>query len=133
MSARARLALAALCALLALAAGIALLAANRRQEAFSTLVTPVPPPQNTPAQIHAPPRSGTGYRAGAVDVNTAREDELMTVSGIGPALAQAILTERDTNGIFYFPEDMLTVKGIGGKTLDKIAAQFRFPAGQSMP
>ena len=56
----------------------------------------------------------------AVHVNLAGVDELTTIPGVGPVLAQAIIDERITHGFFYYPEDLLCVKGIGEKTLDKL-------------
>ena len=55
-----------------------------------------------------------------VHVNLAGVDELTTIPGVGPVLAQAIIGERITHGFFYYPEDLLCVKGIGEKTLDKL-------------
>lgn len=55
-----------------------------------------------------------------VQVNLASVDELTTIPGVGPVLAQAIIDERITNGFFYYPEDLLCVKGIGEKTLPKL-------------
>lgn len=55
-----------------------------------------------------------------VRVNLAAVDELITIPGVGPVLAQAIIDERITHGFFYYPEDLLCVKGIGEKTLDKL-------------
>lgn len=57
---------------------------------------------------------------GAVNVNTAGPEELTTLPGVGPALAQAIIDERMLHGFFYYPEDLLCVKGIGEKTLAKL-------------
>jgi len=55
-----------------------------------------------------------------VQVNFAGVDELTTIPGVGPVLAQAIIDERINHGFFYYPEDLLCVKGIGEKTLDKL-------------
>lgn len=52
---------------------------------------------------------------GAVCVNTATLQELCNLSGVGPVLAEAILWERKQGGPFSFPEDLLSVKGIGEK------------------
>lgn len=56
-------------------------------------------------------------RGGGVNVNTAPAEELMTLPGIGPVLAQAIIDERTARGSFHYPEDLIAVKGIGPKTL----------------
>lgn len=48
-----------------------------------------------------------------VDVNTATAEELDTLTGIGPSLAQAILDYRAEHGDFTSAEELLGVKGIG--------------------
>lgn len=48
-----------------------------------------------------------------VDINTATAEELDTLTGIGPSLAQAILDYRAEHGDFTSAEDLLNVKGIG--------------------
>lgn len=58
--------------------------------------------------------------SGAVNVNAAGEDELCGLPGIGPKLAQRIIDEREQNGAFAFAEDLLNVRGIGEKTLQKL-------------
>ena len=59
-----------------------------------------------------------------VDINTAGLEELMTLPGIGETRAQAILDDREANGPFRYPEELLRVKGIGegilGQILDQI-------------
>lgn len=55
-----------------------------------------------------------------VDVNHATLDELITLPGIGPVKAQAIITYRSTAGPFTKPDDLLQVDGIGPATLEQI-------------
>lgn len=47
----------------------------------------------------------------------------MQLTGIGPAKARAIVNYRTDNGPFTSESDLLNVKGIGPKTLDKIKEQ----------
>lgn len=54
------------------------------------------------------------------DLNQASMEELEKIPGIGPALAKRILDWRKAHGPFEKPEDLLQVKGIGAKTLEKI-------------
>ncbi len=56
----------------------------------------------------------------AVNVNTATKDELISLPGIGPAKAQAILDYRKANGPFKAVDDLRNVKGIGAKRLEKL-------------
>jgi len=55
-----------------------------------------------------------------VNINIATAEELQTLPGIGPALAQRIITYRVENGAFNTPEDLMQVSGIGQKRFDKI-------------
>ncbi len=55
-----------------------------------------------------------------VNVNTADLETLQTLEGIGPVLAQRILTLRQSGVVFKAPEDLLQVQGIGEHTLEQI-------------
>lgn len=55
-----------------------------------------------------------------VNINTAPAEELRTLDGIGEKSAAAIVAYRRQNPPFQTAEDLLAVKGIGPKTLDKI-------------
>ena len=68
----------------------------------------------------APALAAAASQDGRVDVNTAGLDELMALPGIGPARAQAILDDREANGPFRYPEDLIRVKGIGEGVLEGI-------------
>ena len=86
----------------------------------STKMTPLP------ALPHDPPAMAQASREGLVDVNTAGLDELMTLPGIGEVRAQAIPDDREANGPYRYPENLIRVKGIGegilGQILDQITA-----------
>ena len=58
-----------------------------------------------------------------VNVNTANAEELETLTGIGPALAQAIIDYRAGHGAFRSAEDLLLVKGIGEAKLEGFRAE----------
>jgi competence protein ComEA len=58
-----------------------------------------------------------------VNINTAALEELMTLDGIGPAVAERILAFRDKNGPFQKPEDLMLVKGVGQIMFDKNSAR----------
>ncbi|GKT11839.1 MAG: competence protein ComEA [Thiomicrorhabdus sp.] len=64
--------------------------------------------------------------ASTVNVNTASIEEIASnLSGIGPAKAKAI-SEHCQKVTCNQPEDLLAVKGIGAKTLEKITADLTF-------
>lgn len=63
------------------------------------------------------PGASAAYR---VDLNRADRDELMQVPGIGPGKADAIVARRNALGGFTSPADLDSVKGFGGKTLEKL-------------
>lgn len=62
-----------------------------------------------------------GVFAGSpVNVNKANAEEIAKgLDGIGPKKAQAIVEYRQKQGPFKTAEDLLKIKGIGQKTLDK--------------
>jgi competence protein ComEA len=55
-----------------------------------------------------------------VDVNRATLSELADLPGIGPKLAQRVIDYRRANGQFKNIDDLLFVKGIGRKKLDRM-------------
>ena len=55
-----------------------------------------------------------------LDLNSATAEQLDTLPGIGPALAARIVAYRDERGPFMQVEQLNSVKGIGGRTLEKI-------------
>lgn len=61
-----------------------------------------------------------GATSGLVNINTASADELDALPGVGPATAQAIIDERESNGAFTSAEDIMRVSGIGEKKFAKL-------------
>lgn len=62
----------------------------------------------------------TGH-ALAVEVNSADQAELETLTGIGPATARAIIKERDANGPFTDAGNLSQrVRGIGSKSVIRL-------------
>jgi competence ComEA-like helix-hairpin-helix protein len=57
---------------------------------------------------------------GPLNVNTADVATLQALPGIGPALAERIVADREARGLFRTPEDLLRVPGIGPKRWERI-------------
>jgi len=55
-----------------------------------------------------------------VNINTATVQELITLTGIGEVKANSIVNYRTENGYFNSVDELINVKGIGEKILDKI-------------
>jgi competence protein ComEA len=55
-----------------------------------------------------------------VNINSATAEQLQQVPGIGPATAEKILQMRKSYGPFKSVDDLLAIKGIGKKRLDKM-------------
>jgi comEA protein len=55
-----------------------------------------------------------------VNLNTATSEELQQVPGIGPVTAGKILQMRKSYGSFKSVDDLLAVRGLGAKRLEKM-------------
>ena len=56
-----------------------------------------------------------------ININTADETQLMTLTGIGPAKAAAIVKYRTEQGAFQSVEDLMKISGIGQKTFEVLS------------
>jgi competence ComEA-like helix-hairpin-helix protein len=55
-----------------------------------------------------------------VNINTASSEQLQQVPGIGPATADKILQMRKSYGPFKSVDDLLAIRGLGAKRLEKM-------------
>ena len=65
-------------------------------------------------------QEGSGTGVGLVNLNTAGVDELDELPGVGEATARAIVEDRELNGSFSAPEDLMRVSGIGEKKFARL-------------
>ena len=75
--------------------------------------------QNTNTSISGVEPGGQA-RISMININTATEKELQTLTGIGEVKARAIIEYRMSIGRFKRVDELLNVTGIGDKTLEKI-------------
>lgn len=90
----------------------------------------VPTREESEGQIASPgienANTGTGTgnagsgQNGKININTASKDELMSLTGIGSARAEAILQYRQEHGTFQTIEDIMQVSGIKESSFEKI-------------
>ncbi len=80
-----------------------------------------------PAATVAAPASSTVTQVKPFDLNQVTADELVTIKGIGPVLAKAVVEYRQKNGAFRKVDDLLGVAGIGPKNLEKFRPYLTVP------
>ncbi|MCD6021068.1 MAG: Soluble ligand binding domain protein, partial [Actinomycetia bacterium] len=69
------------------------------------------------------PGGTAGSSGGLININSASATELETLSGIGEVLAATIVEYREQNGPFASVDDLMDVSGIGPATLEEIRDQ----------
>ena len=78
----------------------------------------------TAGRLHAAPKAEAQQApAKIVNINTAASEELQTLRGVGPAIAERILQYRQEHGRFEKVEDLSNVHGIGANKLEKMKSQ----------
>ena len=77
------------------------------------------PAVTAPAVI--PPVDITGpAEPSIININTATAQQLQTLPGIGPTIAERIVSYREENGVFESVGELFNVPGIGEKKLEEI-------------
>ena len=71
------------------------------------------------AEVRTPEESGKPPEK-LVNINTAGEEELTALPGIGPTRARAIIEYRTEHGPFSYVEDLICIPGIGEKTIEEL-------------
>ncbi len=64
-------------------------------------------------------------KADPIDLNRATAQDLIQLPGVGEAIAKRIVDFREEHGPFNRVEDLMKVKGIGEKSLEKIRPYVR--------
>ena len=79
-----------------------------------------PPVESSFPSADAESTTTSEPKDGRIDINTATSEEFESLPGIGPVTAERIVSYRNVNGKFDVIEDLTEVRGIGGKTIEKL-------------
>jgi len=72
------------------------------------------------AQSKAPAPKPVATATAPVNLNTATVEQLSTIPGVGPKMAERIIDYRQKNGGFKKLEDLMNVSGVGEKSFLKM-------------
>lgn len=61
----------------------------------------------------------TLFAGGAVDINTADKETLMSLRGVGESFAERIIEYREQNGGFKAVQELTNIRGIGQTLVEK--------------
>lgn len=89
-----------------------------------------PAPESRRPPVHAGPvaEHATADSTPRLDLNRAGIAELEGLPGIGPVLARRILEHRRRHGPFEAVEELLAVRGVGPRLLERVRGRVRVGA-----
>ncbi len=76
------------------------------------------------------PLLSAAEKSDPIDLNRATARELIQLPGVGEVIAKRIVDFREEHGPFKRVEDLMKVKGIGEKSLEKIRPYIRVGKGK---
>lgn len=92
--------------------------AGRNFNKMPVTVRSLPAVTEAPAEIQ--PENTAPTEPKIIDLNTATSEQLQTLPGIGPVLAERILVYRQEIGTFTSVGQLMNVSGIGDKKLEEL-------------
>jgi competence protein ComEA len=113
-------AIVALCALVATGTATWLTASTASAKPVAVKAAPAPAASAAADDDEPRARAGKKQVTGKLNLNSASDDQLQMLPGVGPSKSERIIAWRQKNGGFKRVADLRKVKGFGYKTLKKL-------------
>jgi competence protein ComEA len=110
----------ALCALVATGTATWLTASTASAKPAAVKAAPAPAASAAADDDEPRARAGKKQVTGKLNLNSASDDQLQMLPGVGPSKSERIIAWRQKNGGFKRVADLRKVKGFGYKTLKKL-------------